>query len=246
MKINKPVFLMPEKSGRTKIVDGHGDTICNCEDEHSRDTIYSMMTANLSPSNIQAEAVMSFVNMIRGAFSSGFVDNNPTVYDIYRSAQNHVKDNYGIDTENWDDELANTSRNQPGKLKQLINDLDKAVKTLKNAGFEDKGGEYWQPPVNKCAGETIQRLLASEGKVAKSLSELLEHYCGLINSGDAGNWDPEEEQVVIDARAALSHSKYYCECSEGCGNSYKISKIGETCAECNKGTMQPQDVEPWE
>lgn len=43
-----------------------------------------------------------------------------------------------------------------------------------------------------------------------------------------------------------SSDKYYCECSKGCGNSYKVSKVGEICTECNKGTMQPQDVDPWE
>jgi hypothetical protein len=36
-----------------------------------------------------------------------------------------------------------------------------------------------------------------------SLSSLLERYTGLVNSGDAGNWDPEKEPCVIAARAAL-------------------------------------------
>lgn len=37
-----------------------------------------------------------------------------------------------------------------------------------------------------------------------ALKALLERYTNLINSGDAGHWDPEREQVVIDARAALA------------------------------------------
>lgn len=37
----------------------------------------------------------------------------------------------------------------------------------------------------------------------KALRELLDHYVGLVNSGDAGNWDPEKEGEVAQARAAL-------------------------------------------
>lgn len=32
---------------------------------------------------------------------------------------------------------------------------------------------------------------------------LLEHYVGIVNSGDCGFWNPEEETVVIEARKAL-------------------------------------------
>lgn len=60
--------------------------------------------------NTKARAVMAFANMIRGAYSANFIDNHPTVYDIYRSAQNYVKDHFDFDTENWDDELAKQSR----------------------------------------------------------------------------------------------------------------------------------------
>lgn len=37
----------------------------------------------------------------------------------------------------------------------------------------------------------------------KALEALLDRYTELVNSGDCGNWNPEEEQVVIDARSAL-------------------------------------------
>lgn len=63
-----------------------------------------------SKNNVKANAVINFVETLRGAYGAGFIDNNPTIYDVYRSAQNHVKDNYGIDTENWDDDLAKESR----------------------------------------------------------------------------------------------------------------------------------------
>ena len=39
------------------------------------------------------------------------------------------------------------------------------------------------------------------------LQAMLDHYLRLANSGDAGNWDPEEEDEVIRARAALKGAK---------------------------------------
>lgn len=39
---------------------------------------------------------------------------------------------------------------------------------------------------------------------------------------------------------------YYCQCDHpDCGNWYTVAKIGDTCPECKRGTMQPQDVEPY-
>lgn len=40
-------------------------------------------------------------------------------------------------------------------------------------------------------------------EVKKALRDLLEHYLALANSGDAGFWDPETEEQVINARKAL-------------------------------------------
>lgn len=40
--------------------------------------------------------------------------------------------------------------------------------------------------------------------VAQALSNMVEHYVMLVNSGDAGNWNPEAEPVVVHARAALA------------------------------------------
>ncbi|EKO3640516.1 hypothetical protein M3898_000613 [Vibrio metschnikovii] len=74
--------------------------------------------------NFKASAVMEFVDMIRGAYDSGFIDNHPTIYDIYRSAQMHVKDRYGVDTDNWDDELAKESR---------TDNFENALKAMKGA-----------------------------------------------------------------------------------------------------------------
>ena len=39
-----------------------------------------------------------------------------------------------------------------------------------------------------------------------ALQNLLDHYVELVESGDAGFWDVEKEQVVIDARDVLARS----------------------------------------
>lgn len=49
----------------------------------------------------KASAVMDFVNTQVGAFESGFVDDNEvSLYSMYRYAQHHVKDNYGVEVKN--------------------------------------------------------------------------------------------------------------------------------------------------
>jgi len=42
------------------------------------------------------------------------------------------------------------------------------------------------------------------GGEREALQKLLDHYTALVNSGDAGNWNPEAEPVVIAARVALA------------------------------------------
>ena len=76
---------------------------------------------------IKADAVMGFVNNAIGAFESGFIDNNYcTLQQMHRSAQHHVKDSYGIDTQNmkdaWGDELFEECR------KDKASDLEQAIK----------------------------------------------------------------------------------------------------------------------
>jgi len=48
------------------------------------------------------------------------------------------------------------------------------------------------------------RLIAAAPDMFEALAGLLEHYLSLVNSGDAGFWDPEKEAQVIAARAALA------------------------------------------
>ena len=49
---------------------------------------------------IKADAVMEFVNNSIGAYEAGFIKQNYcTLLQLHRSAQHHVKDNYGVDTQ---------------------------------------------------------------------------------------------------------------------------------------------------
>ncbi len=56
----------------------------------------------------------------------------------------------------------------------------------------------------------IPRLLDSiidKAELVEALDIMTERYASLANSGDCGNWDPEEEEEVIQARAALKRHK---------------------------------------
>lgn len=59
----------------------------------------------------EADAIGGFVNSMIGALESGFIsDNKMTLAQLHRVAQNHVKDNCGIDLPNivdqWGEETA--------------------------------------------------------------------------------------------------------------------------------------------
>lgn len=46
---------------------------------------------------IKAAAIMGFVDLMIGAFESGFVNkNNPTLAEIHQVARNHIADSYGV------------------------------------------------------------------------------------------------------------------------------------------------------
>ena len=50
---------------------------------------------------IKADAIMGFINMMIGAFDSGFVDkNNPTLSEIYQTGKNYCHDHLMIDVKN--------------------------------------------------------------------------------------------------------------------------------------------------
>ena len=49
----------------------------------------------------------------------------------------------------------------------------------------------------------INSQLAELERLRTATKGLIERYCDLVNSGDCGFWNPEEEAPVIAARAAL-------------------------------------------
>jgi hypothetical protein len=51
--------------------------------------------------------------------------------------------------------------------------------------------------------EEIQTLTRKNEQLEDALRGLLRRYVGLVESGDAGKWDAEEEEEVIEARKAL-------------------------------------------
>lgn len=51
------------------------------------------------------------------------------------------------------------------------------------------------------------RLIASAPELLESLEEMVSEYANIANSGDAGFWDPEKNEKVIKARAAIAKVK---------------------------------------
>lgn len=77
--------------------------------------------ANQYENQIKADAVVGFINVITGAYIHGFTDNHPTTFDIHNAAVFHIKTNYQIDIQIWDDEYAQLSRadSHENKVKEL-------------------------------------------------------------------------------------------------------------------------------
>ena len=45
------------------------------------------------------------------------------------------------------------------------------------------------------------------GELRKALNDMVEMYIGMVNSGDCGNWNPEEDEEVVAARKVLTLGK---------------------------------------
>jgi len=63
-----------------------------------------------------------------------------------------------------------------------------------------------QMTINDSDAELIVRCVNSHEALVEALQGMLDRYTGLVNSGDAGNWNPEDEPDVIKARAALQQA----------------------------------------
>ncbi len=53
----------------------------------------------------------------------------------------------------------------------------------------------------------IVRAVNNHAKLLKALEALLKNHCGLVDSGDCGFWNVEEEAEVILARAVIEEAK---------------------------------------
>lgn len=72
---------------------------------------------------------------------------------------------------------------------------------------EDEKRDVWSYSaelVRDYASAAIAAQQAAPAAMAKALSDLLEMYVAMVNSGDAGNWNPELEPEVKAARAAFA------------------------------------------
>lgn len=92
--------------------------------------------------------------------------------------------------------------------------------------------------------ESVERVDSGSYKPADKVGEQDALIQRIFDAGFFGSLGYDEvmeslmEKGVVDAL-------YYCECNN-CGNCFEVVKVGSPCDNCNEGTMQPQDVEPWD
>lgn len=55
--------------------------------------------------------------------------------------------------------------------------------------------------------DEVGRQVRKRGDMLAALKAMTERYVDLAASGDCGHWDPEEEEVVIRARAAIAEAR---------------------------------------
>ena len=51
------------------------------------------------------------------------------------------------------------------------------------------------------------RLIAAAPELLEALEVMTERYADLVNCGDCGHWNPEQEAEVMQARAAIAKAK---------------------------------------
>jgi hypothetical protein len=66
---------------------------------------------------------------------------------------------------------------------------------------------YGIPEGQKLTGSSLTSTDLAFLSVRRALEGLLKRYTSLVNCGDCGNWDPETEPEVIQARRALKESE---------------------------------------
>ena len=51
------------------------------------------------------------------------------------------------------------------------------------------------------------RLKADKAELVDVIKQLDKHYCELVDSGDAGNWNPNDEEIIKLARKLIQKHK---------------------------------------
>lgn len=76
---------------------------------------------------------------------------------------------------------------------------------------EGAGWRIVEPATGRIVAQGLTRADAQVMSVARELlagcEGVLNTYCALVESGDCGNWDPEREEPVKAARAAIAQAK---------------------------------------
>jgi hypothetical protein len=111
----------------------------------------------------------------------------------------------GIKQGEFNTQSAITSSTAPleQRITQLEDQVSKAFNTLKSNLDRD---EDQSDTLNGLVIIAVNSLHWKKKELTtqqKALKDMTEHYVALINSGDTGNWNPEDEDVVKKARAAM-------------------------------------------
>lgn len=69
------------------------------------------------------------------------------------------------------------------------------------------GGLGLPPKDASAIQEANANLIAAAPELYEGLQMMLDHYLELANSGDAGFWNPEEEEKIIKARSILAKAR---------------------------------------
>lgn len=79
--------------------------------------------------------------------------------------------------------------------------LERELRHLKEAyvAWRESGSQTGKASL----GAEIEKWRNMAGELGSRLDSLLNRYTGLVNCGDCGTWDPEEEPVVKNARASI-------------------------------------------
>lgn len=93
-------------------------------------------------------------------------------------------------------------------LREWLNRYDNAVRYLASDGTNVGGRAHYITERDRYGAlikaDGLHDALAHCDDLLAALAVLLDRYTSLVNCGDCGNWDPEEETAVIVARAAIA------------------------------------------